>query len=39
MSSSKIRDSSFPRTIRRDLCYLAIVAAIIAAIITIYNIL
>lgn len=37
MSSSRIRDSSLPRTIRRDLLYLAIVAIIIAAIITIYN--
>lgn len=39
MSSSKIRDSSLPRTIRRDLLYLAIVALIIAVTIAIYNIL
>lgn len=39
MSSCRVRDSSLPRTIRRDLCYLAIVAAIIAVTITIYNIL
>lgn len=39
MSSNKIRDSSLPRTFRRDLCYLAVVAVIIAATIAIYNIL
>ena len=39
MSSSKIRDSSFPRTFPRGLCYLAIVAVIIAVTIAIYNIL
>ena len=39
MSSSKIRDSSLPATFRRDICYLAIVAVIIAVTITIYNIL
>lgn len=39
MSSSKIRDSSFPRTFRRDLCYLALVGIILAIIIAIYNIL
>lgn len=39
MSSSKIRDSSLPSTIKQDLCYLALVAVIIAATIAIYNIL
>ena len=39
VSSSKIRDSSLPATIKQDLCYLAIVAVIIAVTITIYNIL
>ena len=39
MSSSKIRDSSFPRTIKQDLCYLALVGIILAVIIAIYNIL
>ena len=39
MSSCHVRDSSLPRTIRRDLCYLGLVAVIIAAIIAIYNIL
>lgn len=37
MSSSKIRDSSLPSTIKQDLRYLVIVAVIIAATITIYN--
>lgn len=37
MSSSKIRDSSLPRTIKQDLCYLALVAVIIVIIIIIYN--
>lgn len=39
MSSSKIRDSSLPRTIKQDLCYLALTGLIIAITITIYNIL
>ena len=37
MSSSKIRDSSLPRTFPRDLCYLVVVAVIIAVTIAIYN--
>lgn len=37
MSSSKIRDSSFPRTIKQDLFYLAIAGIILAIIIAIYN--
>lgn len=39
MSSCRVRDSSLPATFRRDLCYLAIVAVIIAVTIAIYNIL
>lgn len=39
MSSSKIRDSSLPSTFPRDMGHLAVVAVIIAAVITIYNIL
>ena len=39
MSSSKIRDSSLPRTIKQDMCYLALVGIILAIIIVIYNIL
>ena len=39
MSSSKIRDSSLPRTFPRDMGYLVIVAVILAIIIFIYNIL
>lgn len=37
MSSSKIRDSSLPRTFRRDMAYLALVGIILAIIIIIYN--
>lgn len=37
MSSSKIRDSSLPRTIKQDLAYLALVGVIIAITIIIYN--
>ena len=37
MSSSKIRDSSFPRTIKQDMRYLALVGIILAIIIAIYN--
>lgn len=39
MSSSKIRDSSLPSTIKQDLCLLALVGIVIAIIIAIYNIL
>lgn len=39
VSSSKVRDSSLPSTIKHDLCYLALVGIIIAIIIAIYNIL
>lgn len=39
MSSSKIRDSSLPRTIKQDLRYLALMGIILAIIIAIYNIL
>lgn len=39
MSSSKIRDSSLPRTFRRDMAYIALTGIIIAVVIAIYNIL
>lgn len=39
MSSSKIRDSSLPSTIKQDLCYLALTGIVIAVVIAIYNIL
>lgn len=39
MSSSKIRDSSLPSTIKHDLCYLALVGFILAIMIAVYNIL
>ena len=39
MSSCRVRDSSLPRTIKQDLCYLALTGIIIAIIIAIYNIL
>ena len=39
MSSSKIRDSSLPSTIKQDLFYLTLVGVIIAITIIIYNIL
>lgn len=37
MSSSKIRDSSLPSTIKQDLRYLALAGIIIAVVIAIYN--
>lgn len=37
MSSSKIRDSSLPSTIRRDLFYIALTGIILAVMITVYN--
>lgn len=39
MSSSRIRDSSLPSTIKQDLAYLALTGLIIAVVIAIYNIL